>query len=559
MSAEIVIRGGTVVDGTGSPGYQADVAIGRGRITEIAPRIEADGARVLDAEGRIVAPGFIDIHTHYDAQVFWDPALTPSSHHGVTTVVAGNCGFSIAPTHPEHHKTIALTLENVEDMDPATLGAGIPWDFETFPEYLDSVARRGTLLNFNAYVGHTPLRLFVLGDDAYHRAATPEETGRMCDLLREAMASGAAGFATSFLATHRGVDGMPIPSRHADSAELDALAATMADAHRGVIAVAADDPWNYEYLYELQPRIGLPITYTALLASKTGRHRALVELNERGWANGAHVWPQVSPRPLQFQYSIASPFPLNPLDVFGELMTLDLEARRTAYASPEWRARLLHELDRSSAFGANWDKYTIGASPSHPELVGQSVVALAAARGATPIELMLDLALDEPDLALRVNAVLLNDDDDEVGQLLLDEHCTLGLSDAGAHVGQLCDAPQPTTLLGKWVRDLGVMPVEQAVHKLTGVQADLFGFTDRGVLREGAHADIVVFDPETVDPGPMRRVRDFPADAERVTADQPSGVVHVLVNGTPIRVDEQALPIEESGRPGAIVTPARRA
>src|SRR4051794_4280278 len=180
MSAEIVIRGGTVVDGTGTPGYPADVAIERGRIVEIGRNIAANGARVLDAEGRTVAPGFIDIHTHYDAQVFWDPALTPSSHHGVTTVVAGNCGFSIAPTRPEHHETIARTLENVEDMNPATLAAGIPWDFESFPEYLASVASRGSVLNFNAYVGHTALRLYVMGDDAYERVATPEETARMC-------------------------------------------------------------------------------------------------------------------------------------------------------------------------------------------------------------------------------------------------------------------------------------------------------------------------------------------------------------------------------------------
>src|SRR5579872_2767794 len=210
MAEDVVIRGGTVVDGTGAPGRRADVGISDGRITAVAPRV--DGAHVLEADGHIVAPGFIDIHTHYDAQVFWDPALTPSCYHGVTTVVAGNCGFSIAPTRPEHRDLIARTLENVEDMDVATLAAGIPWDFETFPEYLDSVARRGVNLNFGAYIGHTALRLFGMGDAAYERAATPDELGRMQDILREALLAGAAGFATSFALTHRGADGKPIPA-----------------------------------------------------------------------------------------------------------------------------------------------------------------------------------------------------------------------------------------------------------------------------------------------------------------------------------------------------------
>ena len=210
MSADLVIKGGTVVDGTGAPGTRADVAISDGKVAAIGP--DLDGERVLDAGGHIVAPGFIDIHTHYDAQVFWDPALTPSCFHGVTTVVAGNCGFSIAPTRPEHHDVIARTLENVEDMNVETLGAGIPWDFSTFSEYLASVERRGTAMNFSAYIGHTALRLFVMGDAAYERVATDDEIAQMQAVLRESMEAGAAGFATSFAPTHRGVDGLPIPA-----------------------------------------------------------------------------------------------------------------------------------------------------------------------------------------------------------------------------------------------------------------------------------------------------------------------------------------------------------
>src|SRR5215207_4564604 len=228
MTADLIIRGGTVVDGSGAPGRRADVAITGDRITEIGDGI--DGTRTLDATGHVVAPGFIDIHTHYDAQVFWDPALTPSSWHGVTSVVAGNCGFSIAPCRPDHRELMVHTLEHVEDMSPATLNAGVPWDFETFPEYLDAVERRGTVINYAAYIGHTALRLYVMGDDGYDRAeASDEELERMADVVREALAAGAAGFASSSSATHSGDRGRPVPSRLADVRELAALLAPMGE------------------------------------------------------------------------------------------------------------------------------------------------------------------------------------------------------------------------------------------------------------------------------------------------------------------------------------------
>src|SRR6185503_20635581 len=214
MSPDLVIRGGMLYDGSGGPGRLADVAIAGGVIREIGPNLRGD--HELDASGCAVAPGFIDIHTHYDAQVFWDPGLRPSSYHGVTTVVAGNCGFAIAPTRPEHHDVIVGTLENVEDMDAATLRAGVAWEFETFPEYLDTVGRRGTALNFTVYAGHSPIRLYVMGDAAYERAATADEIARMAELVREALAAGAAGFSTSFSFAHRGVDGKPVPSRFSE-------------------------------------------------------------------------------------------------------------------------------------------------------------------------------------------------------------------------------------------------------------------------------------------------------------------------------------------------------
>src|SRR5688572_13100970 len=235
MTEITVLRGGTIVDGTGSAGYVGDVAIADGRIVGVGGRLEGD--RTIDVSGCVVAPGFIDIHTHYDAQVFWDPALTPSCYHGVTTVVAGNCGFSLAPTMPDRRMQIARTLEKVEDMDVESLAAGIPWDFTTFPEYLASVDAKGSALNFAAYIGHTPLRIYVMGDEASSRHATPDEVEQMAALVREAMTAGAAGFATSFAITHLGADGQPIPSRWSDRAELEALFRAQADSGRGAIGI----------------------------------------------------------------------------------------------------------------------------------------------------------------------------------------------------------------------------------------------------------------------------------------------------------------------------------
>jgi len=518
-----------VVDGTGAPAVEADVAIQDGRIVAIGQGLEGD--RVIDATGRVVAPGFIDIHTHFDAQVFWDPALTPSCFHGVTTVIAGNCGFSIAPTRAEHRETIALTLEGVEDMNVDTLNAGIPWDFEAFDEYLGSIERRGTALNYTAYIGHTALRLYVMGDAAYERAATDEEIERMCELVTAAIEAGAPGFATSFAQTHVGVEGKPIPSRFAERKEIEALCFAVAKTGKGVLHFAPGDNLSIQDLYELQPRVGRPFTYGALLTFPGDGHKALVALNDAGRAKGAEIWPQVSPRPLTFQMTMEEPFTLNVADCVAALMKGTREERIAAYRDPAWRDQALGEL-ATAALSPRWQTFEVAESRD-ASLVDRRLTDIAEERGVRPLDAMLDIALSE-DLETRFRAVLANDDKEGVAWLLTREGVTLGLSDAGAHVGQLCDAPQATDLLGNWVRDRGVMPIEEAVRRLSGQQADIFGFSERGYLREGYCADIVVFDPATVAPGPLRRVRDFPADAERLTADQPTGVEHVIVNGTPI-------------------------
>ena len=532
MAADIVIRGGEVIDGTGAPRRRADLAIEKGRIREIGEGLT--GARTLDAAGQIVAPGFVDIHTHYDAQVFWDPALTPSCFHGVTTVIAGNCGFSIAPTRPEHREIIAKTLENVEDMNVASLQAGIPWDFETFPEYLDSVRQRGTALNYNAYVGHTALRLFVMGEDAYERKATTAEIESMCEALEAGLRAGAAGFATSLASTHVGMNGKPVPSRFSNLEELDALCAVVGRVGKGVIQFAPGEDMSVERLYELQPRIGRPFTWAALLSFPGNGHEAVAKLHADGIAKGADVWPQVSPRPLTIQFRMSEPFLFAGAQSFADLIGKAGEERRARYADSAWRKTALEELE-ALAICPRWDVMTIDES-SHADLVGRTLGDLATERGESPLDTLCKISLEE-DLEVRVSQPVANDDEEAVGWLLNREGCVMGLSDAGAHVGQLCDAPQATDLLGNWVRDREVMTLERAVQKLAGEPAAIFGLEGRGTLVEGHHADVVVFDPERVAPGPVRRVRDFPADAERLTADRPEGVTHVLVNGEPIRED----------------------
>ena len=555
MSADVVIRGGTVVDGSGEPGREADVAITGDRISEIGSGLS--GKVVLDASGQVVAPGFIDIHTHYDAQVFWDPALSPSCYHGVTSVIAGNCGFSIAPTRSRHQDLIARTLENVEDMNVDSLAEGIPWDFETFPEYLDSISRRGIALNFGAYIGHTALRLFVVGDEAYERASTDEEVARMVEVVAEAIDAGAAGLATSFAMTHRGADGLPIPSRFATRDEFEALIGVLGQKRRGVVSIAPGEQVGIDDMYALQPRVGVPFTYGALLTFPNGNHEKSAAKNREAWEKGIEVWPQVTPRPLTFQMVMTDPFTLNVNPEFAALMSEDHDARLKAYDDEDWRNRTAEAFKHQKAMVPRWETFQIAETASRPELVGRRLTDVAEELGVRPLDVLLDTAVSD-DLATRISCIIANDDPEGVAMLLQQDGCTLGLSDAGAHVGQLCDAPQATDFLGNWVRDRELMPMEKAVRKLSAVQADLFNLVDRGYLRERAYADVVVFDPDTVAPGPLRRVRDFPANAERLTADASVGITHVLVNGTPIRRDGE---VDESGvgaHPGDILRPSAR-
>jgi N-acyl-D-aspartate/D-glutamate deacylase len=525
----------------------ADVAIRGGVIGEIGPHLQ--GKTELDASGCAVAPGFIDIHTHFDAQVFWDRELKPSSYHGVTTVVAGNCGFTIAPCRPEHHDVIVRTLEGVEGMDANSLTAGILWDFETFPDYLDLVARRGTALNFTAYIGHSALRLYVMGDAAYERAATAEEINSMCRLVAEAIGVGAAGFSTSFSFAHRGVDGKPVPSRFAEMDEVEALFMAAGATGKGVVLTTPGWQCEYPDVWKWQPRVGRPFT-CPLFSSAGGAHLNVVKLLQEGNANGANVWPQVTPRPLTMQFTLEDAYNLNTGEVFAELIKVGRDVRKAAFRDAEWRARADKDFEASTTgMKPRWDTFEVSESEMFPELQGRRVADLARERGLSAFDIMCELSLAE-DLKTRFRAYIANDDPEAVGRLLNEKHTVLGLTDAGAHVDQLCDAPLPTDLLGNWVREREIMPLEKAVRKLTGEPADMFDFARRGYLREGYFADVCVFDPKTVAPGGVRRLRDLPAGGERLTAETPSGMRHVLVNGTSIRKDEVQLELDLERLPG---------
>ncbi len=550
MAADLVIRGGTVVDGTGAPGRRADVAVQGGRIAAVGDGLE--GERELDASGHVVAPGFIDIHTHYDAQVFWDPDLTPSSFHGVTTVIAGNCGFSIAPTRPDGVGILARTLQHVEDMSFDTLAAGVPWEeFETFPQYLDAIARRGTALNYGCYIGHTATRLYVMGEDAYERPATPAELDEMQLIVAEAMDGGAIGFASSASPTHNGDQGRPVPSRVADLDELRHLLLPLRDAGRGVVALLPGGVFSNEQVFALQREIGRPFTWTALLTIKGfPYHEGVIAEHDAARTEGVDVWPQVSCRPLVFQMNLAEPFTLNMRSSFQALMGKSRAERMEAYADPSWRATAWEDVNGKF----DWGSLSIAESDRRPDLVGRLVVDLAAERGdgSTPLDVVLDLSLED-DLRTRFWSVLANNDPDGIAWLLPRDGVLLGLADSGAHVSQLCDACFATELLGGWVRDREVMPLERAIHKLTGEPAGVYGLRDRGLVAEGKAADLVVFDPATVAPGPLRRVHDFPAAGERLTADAPVGMRHTLVNGVVIREDGAASDEGLAARPGQLV------
>jgi N-acyl-D-aspartate/D-glutamate deacylase len=541
---DLLLRNASLVDGTGAPARPADVAVTGDRISAVAGPGEltpGPDTEVVDLDGLVLAPGFIDVHTHYDAQILWDGDLTPSSWHGVTSVVMGNCGFGVAPTRPQHRDVIVRTLENVEGMAIESLEAGIDWCFESFPEYFAAIDARPKRLNVGAFIGHSPLRLFVVGGD--ERAASEDEIEQMRTVVREALRAGAIGLSTSRQPAHQGAYGRPVPSRFAEVDEVYQLTSVLGEEGKGVLAVSIGPGLWLEQFSELSVRYGVPVTWTALMA-RLDKPGAAMRTVERGGSLPGEVYPQIACRPIVMQISMTDPTPLAEIDEWKEVLALPRHERADLYRDAAWRDRA--RVTTVPAWSHRWPKISVEETFAHGEMVGVPLDRLAEERGTTPFDLMLDLALSD-DMATRFRVVLDNDGDDEIGDLLADKRTLLGLSDAGAHATQLCDACYSTHLLGHWVRERKALPIEDAVWRLTGHPHQAFRIPSRGLVQEGYFADLVAFDPETVGTTPVERVGDQPGGADRLVV-RSTGIWHTWVNGVATRRDGLDLADATPGR-----------
>lgn len=529
----LLLRGADVMDGTGAPAEQLDVEVAGDRIVRVGRDLASEFPE-LDLSGLVLSPGFIDPHTHYDAQILWDPELTPSSWYGVTTTVMGNCGFTIAPTRAEHRDIIVRTMENVEGMQAATLNAGLTWNFETFPEYLAAVDAQDKRLNVACMIGHTPLRWYVMGQEATERHARPDEVESMCQLIREALEHGAVGFSTS-QAEHVGAFGKPVPSRSAARDELFAFAQTLGELGAGTMEIVVGDNFAIDDVQHLAELTGGPITWSGRVILPTEPHEseAARDAVETTTARSPDIYPQFACMPIVNQVTLLEPAPLKSVSPgFREILGLNPEDRLERYRDPDWRRRAKAGID------PKWVRRladaTVQETEVHTDIAnGPTLGALAAERDTTPFDLLVDLALAE-NLATRFRVETTNTVQSVVERMLQNDRTFLGLSDAGAHATQICDANYAPYLLSYWVRERKVLALETAVWRLTGHPAQVYGLSDRGRIAAGYAADLVAFDRDRVGTGLPRRVWDFPDNTDRLVADS-FGIEYVWVNGQLIR------------------------
>ena len=536
---DLVIDNARIVDGTGAPAFTGGVAVDNGRIAAVGITSGVAARERLDAGGLVLAPGFIDPHTHYDAQVAWDPLVTCSSWHGVTTVVTGNCGVGVAPCRPEAREILMGDLVNVEAIPLEVMRKGIGWEWETFGEYMDALARRPLGINVAPLVPLTPLRHYVVGDASFERAATVDETATMARLFGEAMDAGAFGLSTTILANHVGDQGRPLACRKASADELRALAREMARRGRGSIEAAitslpdrvTDDEFRTLELLVTESR--RPVTYLAVFARPgrpPGAHEEVVQRMAPLLGRDRAV-PQVSCRPLRVQFTLKNPFIFATMTSWAVAFNRTLEEQRALYAGAEFRRTWKEEMERRRIFRGQWPRITIRdtRAPANQPLLGTSIAAIAEARGVEPADALLDVALAD-DLETLFDFPVMNQDPEGVRPLVTDPRFMIGLSDGGAHVDQLCDAGYATYLLGKWVRERQALTLEEGVRRLTSEPAAFFGIPDRGVIAPGKAADLVVFDPDTVDDVPPEYVHDLPGGAKRLVA-RARGVEATVVGG----------------------------
>jgi N-acyl-D-aspartate/D-glutamate deacylase len=571
---DLLIRDAEIVDGTGAPAFDGDVGISDGRITAVGD-IDDLATKTVDAQGQTLAPGFVDLHTHYDAQLFWDPTASPSVQHGVTTVFGGNCGFTLAPVAADQQDYLTRMLARVEGMPLEALRAGLDWQWASFGDWLNRFDGR-IAVNAGFLVGHSALRLAAMGEDAVGGQATPAQVERMVELLHEALADGALGLSTSQSQTHNDGAGQPVPSRSASRDELLALAAGVRD-HPGTtleaiipgclqgfsddevalltgMSVAADRPLNWNLL--------------GVSAANPAGHQGQLRASEIAAERGGRVVALTLPHAMKIRLSFLTGFVLDGLPGWRHTMHLPVPERLAALADPEVRRRLndgAQSKDAGMLRGlANWERLIIVETfaPENDDATGRTVGEVAAARGREPFDTLLDIVIADE---LRTGLTPAPFGDDAADWRLRAEvwrspHAVIGGSDAGAHLDMMCGAIYTTSLLGHGVREHQVVTLEEAVRLLTDVPARLYGLAERGRITPGWHADLVLFDPATVDHGPERTRYDLPAGAPRLVADA-RGITSVLVDGVEVCRDgvaTGALPgtVLRSGRDTRTVSPS---
>jgi N-acyl-D-aspartate/D-glutamate deacylase len=532
---DLVIRNALLIDGLGSPPKRGDLAVSRGRIEELG-RVKGSSKETIIADGLALMPGIIDSHTHYDAQLTWDPWASPSPALGVTTAIIGNCGFTIAPCRPADRELVMRNLTQVEGMSLAALRAGIRWEFESLPEYLDMLERRGAALNVAGFVGHSAVRTYVMGGAASERAATDAEVASMKKIVLEAMHAGAVGLSSTTSPAHNGEGGVPMPSRLADEKELRALVGCLGEARRGVFMLTKGGHTRVPFLEELAAESSRPVIIAALLHSSTNPEAVFEDLEAIRAANsrGRHLVGAVSCCPLAMEFTLHSPYTFEGLESWQPALGKKDDEFRKILSSVKFRDAIRAELSRPAhfrLFNGEWDKVRVIES-ARSGFEQRSVAELAQGAGREPLDFMLDLALEE-NLDTLFSALLLNSDEAAVGRMLRHPCSMVSLSDAGAHLTFFNDAGFGLHLLGHWVRSRGVLTLADAVWRLTGQPAQLFGIHGRGALKPGCHADLMLFDPATVQRGPTHRVFDLPGGQPRLTAEA-VGVHGVWVNGVRI-------------------------
>jgi len=546
---DLVIRNARICDGTGAPSFMGDLGVKDGLIRSVGPASGQTAARVIDADGLVLAPGFVDPHTHYDAQLAWDPLVTCSPWHGVTTVIMGNCGFALAPCRPEEREWFARCLTAVEDIPTEAMLAGIDWTWETFPEYLATVDRLPKAINYGAYIGHSALRMYVMGKRALSEPATEDDLARMAAAVREAIRAGAMGFSSSRSTTHVTPDDTPVASRIAEWSEVDRLVGAMGELGAGIFQVGPDisgGPAQRAFLARLKRvalESGRPVMF-GTISSRQGRDpnpwTYQLEYLDECAAAGARVWGQTTTRSINAIFSLKSYLPFDVLPAWRELRRLPLAEQKQRLADPATRRALVAEESRmkprDNVFQGGGAATTDPRKPDYDNLYAMkdvewndpTVAQLAAVRGQHPVEVMIDLALAN-DNQVFVQP-LVNEHPDHVLGMLRHPRTLATFSDSGAHVCQEMGSSLQTHMLSYWVRAKRAFTLEQAVRKLTFDNAAAWGLDDRGLLQAGYRADLVVFDADRVRPAMPTVEADLPGGARRLV-QKAEGIAATIVNG----------------------------